>query len=421
MGSFLSLANLYMLDLSYNDIRQIEGRTFEGLVNLRTLLLQGNNNLIKVASYAFEGLVSLPVLDLSGLGLEHLDERAFSGMVSLLKVDLSRNNLKVIENIMIDLVNIHQLNLSGNPGLEVTRGELEAVTNLVFLETDDFKYCCFVNDRVPEHQCLPERDEFSSCEDLMRRDVLKVFLWILGLMAFLLNIVVLVYRKHERLTVYSYCVMNLAVADFLMGTYMVVLASVDAFYRGVYIEYAESWIGSWLCQFLGFLNTFSSETSVFTLCVISADRFYKIVFPLHASKFDISKAKMVMGLVWLAGFTVAALPLLPIDYFGERYYGRSSVCISIYLTNERTDGWEFSVAVFHVLNFTCFTFLFVAYAYIYHIVKQSNSQTKSFTHSQKPNQSEVALVRRLTLVVFTDFICWVPINIMGTHKSLSGI
>ena len=40
--------------------------------------------------------------------------------------------------------------------------------------------------------------------------------------------------------------------------------------------------------------------------------------------------------VWSLAFLIAIVPLLPFSYFtGEgSYYGRSGVCLSIYLTNE---------------------------------------------------------------------------------------
>ena len=417
IGVFSPLVNLYFLDLSNNSIEILLSNTFRGLGNLRVLLLEGNTQLLTIEAFAFAGLDSIENLDLKGLGLQTLLAEAFGGMPMLASLDISQNNLKSFANVLYGLNTLMNLNMSENPGLEITRMELSYLSRLYSLQSDLYKYCCFVNDRVTEENCFPKPDEFSSCEDLMSRTMLKVFLWVLGLMAFVCNLFVLIYRRSEKMNVYSFSVMNLAVADFFMGFYMVCLASVDAFYRGVYIEYAHIWTDSWFCQFLGFLNTFSSETSVFTLCLISADRFYKIVFPLQATKFGMRQAKMAMAFIWLVGFTFAAIPLMPIPYFGGKYYGKSSVCISIYLTQDYSPGWQFSISLFHGVNFACFMFIFIAYAYLFHVVKKSTSQTKNFTHAQKPNQTDVALARRLTLVVFTDFLCWVPINAMG--KTLS--
>ena len=410
-GAFSTLVNLYLLDLSYNKIQHLDNGAFIGLSNLLYLNLRGNTGVAKIHHYTFSGLSKLPSLKLRGMSISLIDPNAFTHLKALESLDLSQNVLRSVEGTFSGLSGLRHLNISINRGLQVSRVDLRKLVGLQFLQSDDYKYCCFMKDFVDGDRCLPEPDEFSSCEDLMSRDVLKGFLWVLGLMAFLCNLFVLIWRRMERLTVYSFSVMNLAVADFLMGVYMVSLACVDAYYRGVYIEYAQMWTGSWLCQALGFLNTLSSEASVLTLCVISADRFYKIVYPLQGAKFNLSVAKRCMGVVWLVAFVLAALPVFPLDYFNGRYYGRSSVCISIYLTNEWTPGWEFSVFVFHGLNFFSFLFIFVAYIYIYYTVTSSRMETKNLKSGAA--QSDVVLARKLVLVVATDFLCWVPINIMG--------
>lgn len=63
-----------------------------------------------------------------------------------------------------------------------------------------------------------------------------------------------------------------------MGCYLLVIASVDANFRGVYAIHAEDWKNSKLCNAAGFLSTFSSELSVFTLTVITLDRFLVSLF-----------------------------------------------------------------------------------------------------------------------------------------------
>ena len=84
------------------------------------------------------------------------------------------------------------------------------------------------------------------------------------------------------------------------------------------------------------------------------------------------------------------------------------MCISIHLTDEAVPGWEYSVAIFHVLNFTTFMFIFLVYAYIFNFIKKSS---KAAGGEQK--KREMAAARKMTLIVVTDFLCWVPINIMG--------
>jgi hypothetical protein len=50
-----------------------------------------------------------------------------------------------------------------------------------------------------------------------------------------------------------------------MGSYLLIIAGVDARYRGVYFIHDSAWRSSELCHLAGFISTFSSELSVFTL------------------------------------------------------------------------------------------------------------------------------------------------------------
>ena len=412
---FGDLYNLYILDLSYNNIVVMLPQIFVGLHNLRTLILVGNKNLRFISHGTFQGLDQLPSLSIQNALISNLAANTFAGLQNLQKLDLSYNRiLDVNVRAFAGLDLLSNLTMVGNPDTIMSPKALAALISLQYLATDSYKHCCFVKTQVSEDNCLPAPDEFSSCEDLMRRSVLKAFLWILGLMAFICNIFVIVWRGQEKMNVYSFCVINLAVADFFMGLYMVVLASVDVHYMGEYIEHADAWRHSMLCSLLGVCNTISAEASVFTLCVISADRFYKIVFPLHGARFNLKKAKLAMAGVWALSIILAVIPLFPISYFNGEYYSRSSVCLSLHITNETPAGWEYSVAVFHGVNFTSFVFIFLSYSYIFYEVRKSKRATSKFT--QGPSQSEVALARRLILVVATDFLCWVPINIMGNVK-----
>ncbi len=287
------------------------------------------------------------------------------------------------------------------------KSDFLALGSMTSLKSDDYMFCCFVD--VSSENCLPQADELSSCTDLMANDILRIFLWILGSLALCGNSIVLIYRvfiENDR-SVNSFLISNLAIGDFFMGVYMISVASVDAYYKGVYIENSYSWRYSAFCKFLGFLSTFASEVSVFILCAITADRFINIVFPFTQKKLTLPSARICMIVIWSVAFLIGIIPVLPLDYFAGEFQARSSVCISIHLTAETSPGWEYSVAIFHFVNFTVFMFIFLAYAKMYNIVQESGSKSGSKTGA------ELAAARKMTLIVVTDFCCWVPINIMG--------
>ena len=179
------------------------------------------------------------------------------------------------------------------------------------------------------------------------------------------------------------------------GIHMVIISS-DIYYY------------SSLFRCTGTISTVSSEMSVLTLCFITADRLYNIMCPLSSKKLRLKSARVIISFLWAFVIVLAAVPNVPNSYFQSRFYSRSGVCVSIYITNEQTPGWEYSVALYHGMNLSVFIFIFLAYGYMYTVIKGMGMVMKS---DQK--KREMAAARKMTLIVLTDFCCWIPINIMG--------
>ena len=95
---------------------------------------------------------------------------------------------------------------------------------------------------------------------------------------------------------------------------------VDAYYRGVYFIYDSNWRSSRLCQFSGFLSTLSSELSVFILTYITIDRYLAIVFPLRLKR-EFKETILIMLIIWLVCFLIAAIPVFKLNYF-DHFYGK---------------------------------------------------------------------------------------------------
>ncbi|RUS76500.1 hypothetical protein EGW08_015725, partial [Elysia chlorotica] len=199
-----------------------------------------------------------------------------------------------------------------------------------------------------------------------------------------------------------------------MGVYMVIIAVVDTHYRGVYSLYSTQWTNSRLCKFAGFISTFSSELSVLTLTTITLDRLMCILFPLKRIKLGLKQAFIVMALIWMFVFFMSLLPVLGFEYFGN-FYGRSGVCLALPVTPDRPPGWEFSVGVFLVLNLASFLLIACSYAKMFCVAKKTRSAVRT-----AERKNDAAMARRMTLIVMTDFFCWVPIIALGI-ASLAGL
>ena len=295
-----------------------------------------------------------------------------------------------------------------------------------FRHSDKFLFCCLVRQLENVEECLPAPDQFSSCEDLIRERILRVAIWFLGISAFLGNAFVLFKRfKYSNVTakkghatrVQSIMVSHLAVSDCIMGVYMLIIACADAKYRERYAYFAEQWQTSFVCKFAGFLSMLSSEASVFFMCVISIDRFVRISFPFSKLRLNPKSAHAVAGGVWLTACLISFLPVMARGYFGDAFYGRSTVCLALPLTKDRPSGWQYSVGVFLVLNMVAFIVMVACYISIYVTVKYASRRLRRKKDSARNDEIQLAI--RMSLIIISDLCCWMPIIILG-FLSLSG-
>lgn len=235
-------------------------------------------------------------------------------------------------------------------------------------------------------------------------------------------------------------IVNLAVSDLLMGVYMIIIGSADAFYGHQYYLHGEEWREHGMCKLAGILSVLSSEASVFLVTFISIDRFLCIVFPFGTLRFHRSSAIKVVILVWTLAVSLSIIPTILSDHI-DGFYGLSDVCIGLPLVTtarnvtmtideSNNDGfvyqivegdegplWGFSIFLFIVLNLLCFLIVFLCYAAIFFSVK--NSEGKKCTRPQAKKE-EIKMAMKMSLIVWTDLCCWFPIILMGI-LSQSGV
>ena len=57
--------------------------------------------------------------------------------------------------------------------------------------TDEYRFCCLA---PSVWSCKPDPDEFSSCEDLMSNIILRISIWVMGVVAVVFNLIVMTWR-----------------------------------------------------------------------------------------------------------------------------------------------------------------------------------------------------------------------------------
>ena len=71
-------------------------------------------------------------------------------------------------------------------------------------------------------------------------------------------------------------ILNLALADFLMGVYLIMLGIAGAVFNGTFCAQELAWRSSIACQVMGVLVVVSSETSVLTMVLLASVRLFAV-------------------------------------------------------------------------------------------------------------------------------------------------
>nr|KAG5689883.1 hypothetical protein BaRGS_023631 [Batillaria attramentaria] len=327
VSSLDDMHHVTVLDLSFNHLTDLTS------INIRWMFKLTHPNLSHnpLFSHLDAGFVSflqnmrirrLRSLTVQNTGVAFISPATFTGLTTLTSLDLRRNRIG-----------------------QVNKGMFDGLGLLESLYADDPKLCCSFFHHYPNAKttCYEPQDELSSCDDLLRSDFFRGFLWTQSALALTGNVGVFVYRLFLESAGTSpgfrVLVANLCLSDFLMGVYLAMIGSADVAYRGRYVWEHEAWIHSAVCQAAGFLALMSCEVSA-----------------------------------------------LLQDFPGQQY----------------------AFMVFIVLNLGLFVLTGSGQLLIYRAIR--NGRVAASTQRR---QQDLAIARRLFLIVFSDFCCWFPIGLMG--------
>ena len=417
----LALPNLRTFDISHNFLTSVELDTFLSFVNLKVLDLANNPLTMLIAGDPSLVHPRLKTLSLSSTLLTTLNSTVFHHFPDMKNLNLSSTPLSTItEEGFSGMAEVEILDLRRSQLTRYPSDLLKDLADLKLLYADDFKLCC--RETLPAgfdlENCHAPSDDIASCEDLLRSDVYRVFLWLFALLAVLGNcgsFFARFYLQSESFhSSFNVLVTNLSVADFVMGVYLTIIGVADRVYRGQYIWYVDTWRNSVTCQIAGFLSLLSSEVSAFFICLITLDRFLVLRFPFSRLHFCKKSAMAASLVAWLIGLALAAVPLLPMTS-DWNFYSQTGICIPLpFARRTKFAGYSYSFGVMMVLNLVLFVLIAVGQVFIYCAVRAQSSAARA----KKKASRDAAIARRLTTIVLSDFLCWFPIGLLGVMSSL---
>ena len=435
--SFNGLSKVEKIRLNNNFISSLDDAHFQGLSQLTTLMLH-HNMISTITTGAFYDLENLSVLNLSYNHIQLLNLDIFVRSQKLNELDLSNNRISRIERTSDVLDYLVYLNLRNNSlsfirsgifesisklkTLDLRLNSIEAVTDiftglgvLQTLYVDSFTLCCFKPTSVDEQDCVAPVDIFSSCANLIDLGFLHICIWLTALLSIFGNIMALTNRIRSGTWIQEsrdILVSNLCISDMLMGIYLIIVAYKDVQTRGNYGEFHNSWRNGILCKIGGTLVTASSEMSTLCIFAITADRYLLFKNPFSHKEKARRHSLLAVTLMWVFSLTVAILPDVWTSFFGDSFYGRSSVCISLPLTQITLTfkAWEYSVALFIVFNLVVYCMVVAGQVAIF---LQIRNYSCCILEDEKKKEREIAVAKSLSVVVISDTLCWLPIAVLG--------
>ncbi|XP_065074942.1 lutropin-choriogonadotropic hormone receptor-like [Ochlerotatus camptorhynchus] len=299
-----------------------------------------------------------------------------------------------IDTIMREDVYTDQYTENPLPGVfhetEVQTSSMEALCGNLTPTTIDVK-------------CYPMPDALNPCEDVMGSHWLRGSVWVVVLLAVFGNVAVLVvlFSNRTDLTVPKFLICHLAFADLCMGLYLLLIASIDAHSMGEYFNFAFDWQYGFGCKVAGFLTVFASHLSIFTLTIVTLERWFAITHAIYLNKrIKLKAATYIMIAGWIYSAIMASLPL-----FGISNYSSTSICLPM----EARDTWDIAYLLTVLgINGLAFIIIVICYAQIYLSLGKETRQAARTAHS-----GEMTVAKKMALLVFTNFACWAPIAFFG--------
>ena len=176
----LHLPNLQELDLTGNAVKVLDVEAFMVLKNLKSLILSWNPISAFLASHSTKQRHdNLNSLILKGIEMETLSFENLSTFHNVYDIDVSFS--KSIEVKSFGIFSHLQHIKMENDEIKVFDADLyKGLKRLRSLQVTNYRLCCFqlLPKHLPSKSCSAKMNELSSCLDLLRTDVYRVFLYL---------------------------------------------------------------------------------------------------------------------------------------------------------------------------------------------------------------------------------------------------
>lgn len=272
-------------------------------------------------------------------------------------------------------------------------------------------------------------------------------------------------------------IMVISLGDLLVGVYLVSIAVIDYVLGDDYCKKMYKWLSSLECSILGMASTIGAQVSLLAMTVLSFQRANSLRNIFQARDFtkkDAFRCISIACAVIFVAIIISSFPEIPSfeNYFTngmqynniplfvgsvtkkkhteifESYYGRlqsrtlswdtirtmvqqmfsqdhggvsgtkigfygnDGVCLFKYFVTADDPQKIFSLVLLF-FNFICFLIISLSYIIVIVVSRSSGKATKGGDKNDAASKRDRALQRKISLIILSDFTCWVPFIIIG--------
>ncbi|XP_038220669.1 lutropin-choriogonadotropic hormone receptor isoform X1 [Zerene cesonia] len=261
-------------------------------------------------------------------------------------------------------------------------------------------------------ECSPLPDALNPCEDVMGWAWLRASVWFVVAAAVVGNVAVLLVllTNHTELTVPRFLMCHLAFSDLCTGLYLFMLAVVDLRSYGEFFNYAYDWQYGTGCKVAGFLSVFSGQLSVYTLTIVTLERWFAITYAIYLERrITLSAAAKIMLGGWTFSLLMAGLPLA-----GVSDYSSTSICLPVESKNVGVAVYQGSL---FATNAIAWVTIVICYVQIY---RSLGGGGEKYGGRGAAAAAERRIANKMALLIGTDLLCWAPVAFFGV-TALAGV
>ena len=194
----IEVPNLLTLDISHNSLSSLRIDSLLICLSLKELLAKSNplTNIIRSDNQTLPNIVNI---DFSQTGFLQFPIEGLETFTNLRMLKITDGKITSFPSIS-KLANLNEIDIKGNPIAIVSKNAFLGLNKLRKVQASLYKVCCgeiLPPNVLPEH-CIAPENEISSCENLLRSDVYRVFLWIFAIVALIGNTGCLVMRLSSQ-------------------------------------------------------------------------------------------------------------------------------------------------------------------------------------------------------------------------------